>query len=150
MVLEDQELYGLEDIRANQNVPHKLFAEKLATEVEIVGVKSLDNKTALIVGEDFTGPGDGRTTMQCHVHRLRELQQSLNCLQSGEGPIVKEECVISECDDCFSREAVCEACMRAGFTHWCPALKNATAVWLSKSRAKVQFASTKPPIVSRS
>lgn len=99
VVVGGQELYTLEYIRENQEVPHEHFANKFVTEVEIMGITTLDNKTALIVGNDFTGTeGDGRSTLQCHVRRLRELQQCLNCLQKGEDLIVQEECHTAEGD----------------------------------------------------
>lgn len=99
VVVGGQELYTLEYVRENQEVPHEHFANKFVTEVEIMGITTLDNKTALIVGNDFTGTeGDGRSTLQCHVRRLRELQQCLNCLQKGEDLIVQEECHTAEGD----------------------------------------------------
>ena len=124
VVVGGQELYTLEYVRENQSIPHEHFKNKFLTEVEIMGITTLDNKTALIVGNDFTGTeGDGRSTLQCHVRRLREVQQCLNCLQGGEGLTVKEECHTSECNECLSSKAVCETCKSAGFTHWCPALR---------------------------
>ena len=84
VVVGGQELYTLEYVRENQSIPHEHFKNKFFTEVEIMGIITLDNKTALIVGNDFTGTeGDGRSTLQCQVRRLREVQQCLNCLQGG-------------------------------------------------------------------
>lgn len=54
---------------------------------------------------------------------LRELQQCLNCLKNGDDLTVQEECHTAECNECISNKAVCEHCKRAGFTHWCPALR---------------------------
>ena len=97
--------------------------KKFVTEVEIMSITTLDNKTSLIVGNDFVGSeGDRRSTLQCHVQRLRELQQCLNCLQGSEGLTVKEVCHTTECGICLSSKAVCEACKSDGFMHWCPAL----------------------------
>lgn len=40
-----------------------------------MGITTLDNKTSLIVENDFVGSeGDGRSTLQCHVQRLREVK----------------------------------------------------------------------------
>ena len=87
-------------------------------------ITTLDNKTALIIGNNFTGTeGNVRSTLQCHVRRLRELQQCLNCLQRGEDLTIKDECHTSACNECLSSKAVCEAYKSAGFTHWCPALR---------------------------
>ena len=73
LVVGGQELYNLDYVQENQNIPH--FAEKFVTEVEIMGITTLDNKTSLIVGNDFVGSeGDGRSTLQCHVQRLREVK----------------------------------------------------------------------------
>ena len=89
-----------------------------------MAITTLDNKTSLIVGNDFVGSeGDGRSTLQCHVQRLRELQQCLNCLQGSEGLTVREVCHTTECGDCLSSKAVCEACKSDGFMHWCSALR---------------------------
>ena len=63
VVVGGQEVYTLEYIRGNQDHPHEDFANKFITEVEIMGLTTLDNKTALIIGNDFCGKdGDGRTT----------------------------------------------------------------------------------------
>lgn len=123
LVVGGQELYNLDYVQENQNIPHKHFAKKFVTEVEIMGITTLDNKTSLIVGNDFVGSeGDRCSTLQCHVKRLRELQQCLNCLQGSEGLTVKEVCHTTECGKCLSSKAVCEACKSDGFMHWCPAL----------------------------
>ena len=124
LVVGGQELYNLDYVQENQNIPHEHFEEKFVTEVEIMGITTLNNKTSLIVGNNFVGSeGDGRSTLQCHVQRLRELQQFLNCLQGSEGLMVKEVCHTTECGDCLSGKAVCEACKSDGFMHWCPALR---------------------------
>ena len=124
LVVGGQELYNLDYVQENQNIPHEHFEEKFVTEVEIMGITTLNNKTSLIVGNNFVGSeGDGRSTLQCHVQRLRELQQFLNCLQGSEGLMVKEVCHTTECGDCLSGKAVCEACKSDGFMHWSPALR---------------------------
>lgn len=82
VVVGGQEVYTLEYIRRNQDLPHEDFANKFITEVEIIGLTTLENKTALIIANNVSGKdGDGRTTLQCHLRRLRELQQCLNCIQ---------------------------------------------------------------------
>ena len=107
LVVGGQELYNLDYVQENQNIPHEHFAKKFVTEVEIVGITTLDDKTSLIVGNDFVvSEGDGRSTLQCHVQRLRELQQCLNSLQGSEGLTVKEVCHTTECGDCLSNKAV--------------------------------------------
>lgn len=124
VVVGGQEVYTLEYIRRNQDLPHEDFANKFITEVEIIGLTTLDNKTGLIIGNDFSGKdGDGRTTLQCHLQMLRELQQCLNCIQRGEALTVTQECLTAECDECLTRKAVCKTCKNAGFTHWCPPLR---------------------------
>jgi len=71
VVVGGQELYMLEHTRENREVPHEHFANKFVTEVEIMESTTLDNETAPIVGNDFTGTeGVGRSTLQCHVRRL--------------------------------------------------------------------------------
>lgn len=121
VVVGGQELYTLQDVRENQNIAHGHFANKFVTDVEIMGITTLDNKTALIVGNHVIGKeGDGRSILQCHLRRLRELQQCFNCLQGGESLIVKEKCHTLECNECLSSKSVCETCKNAGFMHWCP------------------------------
>lgn len=46
-----------------------------------MGITTLDNKSALIIGNDFTGStGDGNFMLQCHVKCIKELQQCLSCI----------------------------------------------------------------------
>lgn len=76
LIVGGQEPYSLPYVKQHQDIPHDYFFDKFVKEVEVMGVTSLDNKAALIIGNDFVGSGgDGNLTLQCHVKRLRELQQ---------------------------------------------------------------------------
>lgn len=76
-----------------------------------MSITTLDNKAALIIGNDFTGPnGDGDSTLRCHVKRIQVLQQCLNCLRENQDAIVNEECHTTVCGECFSIEDVFSTC----------------------------------------
>ena len=64
LVVGGQELYNLDYVQENQNIPHEHFEEKFVTEVEIMGITTLNNKTSLIVGNNFVG-SKGLDTQLC-------------------------------------------------------------------------------------
>lgn len=90
-----------------------------------MGITTLDNKCALIIGNDFTGStGDGNSTLQCYLERLCELQHCLNCLKESSDEVVKNECDTTVCEECFSTESVCSRCRELNHVHWAPAFKH--------------------------
>lgn len=65
-ILEGKDVYTLDYVKENPTLPHESFKDKFVTEAQIMGITSLDNKSALIIGNDFTGStGDGDSTMNC-------------------------------------------------------------------------------------
>ena len=98
-------------MKQHQEIRHDYFSDKFVKEVEIMGVTSLDNKAAFIIGNDFVGSGgDGNSTMQSHLKRLRELQQCLHCLRDTSDLLIKEECTTTECPQFVSTKEVCPVC----------------------------------------
>ncbi|KAL9957638.1 hypothetical protein ACROYT_G034559 [Oculina patagonica] len=92
-ILGGKDVYTLDYVKENPTLPHESFKDKFVTEAQIMGITSLDNKSALIIVNDFTGStGDGESTMNCHAKRIQELQQCLSCLREFQDAIVKEEC----------------------------------------------------------
>lgn len=123
-ILGGKDVYTLDYVKENPTLPHESFKDKFVTEAQIMGITSLDNKSALIIGNDFTGStGDGDSTMNCHAKRIQELQQCLSCLREFHDAIVKEECHTTVCEECFSAENVCDTCRELAHTHWAPALR---------------------------
>ena len=57
LIVRKREHYSLDYVKQNQKIPHDYFFDKFVKEVEITGVTSLDNKAALIIGNDFVGSG---------------------------------------------------------------------------------------------
>ena len=57
LIAGGQEHYSLDCAKQHQEIPHDYFSDKFVKEVEIMGVTSLDNKAALIIGNDFLGSG---------------------------------------------------------------------------------------------
>lgn len=124
LIVGGREHYSLDYVKQQKEIPHDYFSDKFVTEVEIMGVTSLDNKAALIIGNDFVGSGgDGNSMLQFHLKRLQELQQCLHCLQDTSDLLIKEECSTTECPQCVSTKEVCHVCKEKGFEHWCPALR---------------------------
>ena len=65
-ILGGKDVYTLDYVKENPTLPHESFKDKFVTEAQIMGITSLDNKSALIIGNDFTGStGDGDSTMNC-------------------------------------------------------------------------------------
>ena len=124
LIVGGREHYSLDYVKQHQEIPHDYFSDKFVKEVEIMGVTSLDNKAALIIGNDFVGSGgDGNSTLQFHLKRLQELQQCLHCLPDTSDLLIKEECSATECSQCVSTKEVCDVCKEKGFEYWCPALR---------------------------
>lgn len=124
LVVGGIEHYSLADVKEHQDIRHDYFSDKFVKEVEIMGVTSLDNKSALIIGNDFVGAGgDGNSTLQCHMKRLRELQQCLHCLQDSSDLVINEDCLTTECPECVSKKEVCGVCKEKGSVHWYPVLR---------------------------
>ena len=124
LIVGGREHYSIDYVKQHQKIPHDYFSDKFVKEVEIMGVTSLDNKAALIIGNDFVGSGgDGNSTLQFHLKRLQELQQCLHCLQDTSDLLIKEECSTTECPQCVSTKEVCHVCKEKAFEHWCPALR---------------------------
>jgi len=74
LIVGGREHYSLGYVKQQQEIPHDYFSDKFVREVEIMGVASLDNRAALIIGNDCVGSGgDGNSTLQFHLKRLREL-----------------------------------------------------------------------------
>lgn len=74
LIVGGREHYSLGYVKQQQEIPHDYFSDKFVKEVEIMGVASLDNRAALIIGNDCVGSGgDGNSTLQFHLKRLREL-----------------------------------------------------------------------------
>ena len=122
-ILGGKEVYSVDYVKNNPSLPHESFKDKFVTEVQIMGITTLDNKAAFI-GNDFTGPnGDGDSTLQCLVKRIQELQQCLNCLRENADAIFKEECHTTVCGECFSMEDVCSTCREVEHAHWAPVLR---------------------------
>lgn len=122
LIVGGREHYSLDYVKQHQEIPHYYFSDKFV-KVEIMGVTSLDNKAALIIGNDFVGSGgNGNSTLQFHLRRLQELQQCLHCLQDTSDLLIKEECSTTECPQCVSTKEVCHVCKEKGFEHCCPAL----------------------------
>lgn len=68
-ILGGKEVYSVDSTENNPTLPHESFKDKFVTEVQIMGITTLDKKAALIIGSDFTGPtGDDDSTLQCHLH----------------------------------------------------------------------------------
>jgi hypothetical protein len=124
LIVGGREHYSLDYVKQHQEIPHDYFSDKFVKEVEIMGVTSLDNKAALIIGNDFVGSGgDGNSTLQFHLKRLRELQQCMHCLQDTSDLLIKEECTPPECPQCVSTKDICRVCKEKGFEHWCAVLR---------------------------
>ena len=124
LIVGGREHYSLDYVKQHPEIPHDYFSDKFVKEVEIMGVTSLDNKAALIIGNDFEGSGgDGNCTLQFHLKRLQELQQCLHCLQDTSDLPTKEESLTTECPQCVSTKEVCHICKEKGLEHWCPALR---------------------------
>ena len=105
--------HSLGYVKQHQEIPHDYFSDKFFKEVEIMGVTSLDNKEALIIGNDFVGSGgDGNSTLQFYLKRLQELQQCLHCLQATSVLLIKEECTTTECPQCVSSKEICRVCKK--------------------------------------
>lgn len=103
LIVGGREHYSLDYVKQQKEIPHDYFSDKFVTEVQIMGVTSLDNKAALIIGNDFVGSGgDGNSMLQFHLKRLQELQQCLHCLQDTSDLLIKEECSTTECPQCVS------------------------------------------------
>ena len=65
-ILGGKDVYTLDYVKENPTLPHESFKDKFVTEAQIMGITSLDNKSALIIGNDFMGStGDGDSTMNC-------------------------------------------------------------------------------------
>ena len=123
-IVGGKEMYSLQYVKNNPTLPYENFKDKFVTEVQIMGITTLDNKCALIIGNDFTGStGDGNSTLQCHLERLRELQHCLNCLKESSDAVVKNECDTTVCEECFSTESVCSRCRELNHVHWAPAFR---------------------------
>lgn len=66
-IVGGKEMYSLEYVKNNPTSPHEYFKIKFVTEVQIMGITTLDNKCALIISNDFQGStGDGNSTLQCY------------------------------------------------------------------------------------
>lgn len=123
-ILGGKQVYSADYVKNNPPLLHESFKDKFVKEVQIMGITTLDNKAALIIGNDFTGlSGDGDSTLQCHVKRIQELQQRLNCLRENPDAIVKEECHTTVCGECFSMADVCSTCRQVEHVHWAPVLR---------------------------
>ena len=105
-------------IKENPTLPQQSFKDKFVTKAQIMGITSLDNKSALIIGNDFArSTGDGESTMNCHEKQIQELQQCLSCLRKFQDAIVEEECHTTVCEECSSVENVCDASRELAHTH---------------------------------
>ena len=109
-VLDEKEVCSLDYVN-NPTLPHESFRDTFVMKEQITGMMALDNKAALIIGNDFVGPtSSGGSTLQCQVKQMQELQQCLNCLRENMDAIVKEECYTTVGEKCNSMQEICSTC----------------------------------------
>ena len=68
-ILGEKEVYSLDYAKNNPTLPHESLREKFAMKEQTMGMMALDNKVAIIIGNDFVGPtssGDS-TLLFCHA-----------------------------------------------------------------------------------
>ena len=71
LIVGGREHYSLDYVKQHQEILPDSFSDKFIKVVETMGVFSLDNKAALIIGNDFEGSGgDGNSTLQFHLKQL--------------------------------------------------------------------------------
>ena len=110
-ILHEKEVYSLDYVNNNPTLPHESFRDTFVMKEQITGMMALDNKAALIIGNDFVGPtSSGGSTLQCQVKQFQELQQCLNCLRENMDAIVKEECYTTVGEKCNSMQEICSTC----------------------------------------
>ena len=123
-IVGGKEVFSLEFVKDNPALLHEYFKDKFVTEVQITGITTLDNKCALIIGNDFTGvTGDGHSTPQCHLARIRHLHHYPNCLRQCTDAIVKDDCDTTVCEECFSSECLCGRWKELDHVHWAQAFR---------------------------
>lgn len=107
-ILGEKEVYSLDYVKNNPTLPDESFRDKFVMKEQIMGMMALDNKAALIIGNDFMGSTSyGDSTLQCQVKQIQELQQCLNCLYKNMDVIVKEECYTTACEKCNLMQEIC-------------------------------------------